>query len=314
MVYPNYYARRVTYPASVHRPGFPWGQHRYGYGTGYVHRPYGQASNAGRQYGARRGYASYGNYAHRYAPRYGAAGTRWNWLRRPGYRYGSSPNTYSFNYAQPAAGDASQPQSGGSMPPQWIAWAQSCLAQAVGSWVPQDGNMGRATRLAIRTFQQQQQLPATGMLDGATISALQAACSGQGGAAPVPAAPPPPPPAPAGDDVAAATAAAAGSPAPAAAAPAAPGVPDASAAAPSPDAPSGEFFMGGGRWRRRRRWGSGFNFQSFPQMQDSGDDGEMSMGWGGRGSYRRRWDSGMGSQQSDDDNNFGNMRWPRRRW
>lgn len=71
--------------------------------------------------------------------------------------------------------------------------------------------------------------------------------------------------------------------------------------------------MGGGRWRRRRRWGSGFNFQSFPQMQDS-DDGEMSMGWGGRGSYRRRWGSGMGSQQSDDDNNFGNMRWPRRRW
>lgn len=57
-----------------------------------------------------------------------------------------------------------------------VAWAQSCLAQVLGSWVVQDGMMGPATQAAIRTFQEQQQLPATGVLDGPTVNALQAAC------------------------------------------------------------------------------------------------------------------------------------------
>jgi peptidoglycan hydrolase-like protein with peptidoglycan-binding domain len=39
--------------------------------------------------------------------------------------------------------------------------------------------MGPATQGAIQTFQQQQQLPVTGMLDGATVNALQAACGSQ---------------------------------------------------------------------------------------------------------------------------------------
>jgi peptidoglycan hydrolase-like protein with peptidoglycan-binding domain len=57
-----------------------------------------------------------------------------------------------------------------------VVWAQSCLAQVLGAWVVQDGIMGPGTQGAIRTFQEQQQLPATGVLDGATVNALQTAC------------------------------------------------------------------------------------------------------------------------------------------
>lgn len=62
-----------------------------------------------------------------------------------------------------------------------VAWAQSCLAQVLGSGVAQDGVFGPNTQAAIRTFQEQQSLPATGVLDENTVNALQAAC---GSAAP----------------------------------------------------------------------------------------------------------------------------------
>jgi Putative peptidoglycan binding domain len=63
--------------------------------------------------------------------------------------------------------------------PSILPWAQSCLNQLLGPWVLQDGIMGPNTRQAVQQFQQQQQLPVTGMLDAATVTALQAACSGQ---------------------------------------------------------------------------------------------------------------------------------------
>ncbi len=66
-------------------------------------------------------------------------------------------------------------------PDPQVSMAQSCLAQSVDPSVPQDGMMGPQTLQAIRTFQTQQQLPPTGMLDPNTMSALQAACSGQQG-------------------------------------------------------------------------------------------------------------------------------------
>jgi outer membrane protein OmpA-like peptidoglycan-associated protein len=59
---------------------------------------------------------------------------------------------------------------------QSIAWAQGCLSQITGNMIPQSGRLDLATRSAIGMFQAQQQLPATGTLDDATISALQAAC------------------------------------------------------------------------------------------------------------------------------------------
>jgi peptidoglycan hydrolase-like protein with peptidoglycan-binding domain len=325
MVYPNYYARRLTAQAGWHRPGYPQaGAWRQGYGA----RPGAYGWQAGRQFGARPGYLGARNFAGRYQPRYGVgAQPRWHWLRHIGQGFrgqGLRQGGYwpqSSGYAGAAASYAPQ-DSGASAPPaqslgpQWVSWAQSCLAQAVGSWVPQNGIMGKATRHAISKFQKQQQLPATGMLDAATINALQAACGGQAAAAAGPAAPPPPPPppppapaapsAPAGDDVAAATAAASGSGGP----PPDGAPPD--AGGPPPDAPSGELYLGRTR-RHRRRWGSGFNFQQ-PQPQqppDSDDDSEFFMG--GRGRFRG-WGGGTGYQQPDEDGDGNSNRWQRRRW
>lgn len=62
--------------------------------------------------------------------------------------------------------------------PQILA-AQACLAQLVDPTVPQDGILGQQTRQAIRSFQSQQNIPFTGMLDANTSSALQSACSSQ---------------------------------------------------------------------------------------------------------------------------------------
>jgi outer membrane protein OmpA-like peptidoglycan-associated protein len=65
--------------------------------------------------------------------------------------------------------------------PQSVAWAQGCLSQITGNMIPQTGHLDMATRSAIRMFQTQQQLPATGVPDDATMAALQAACGAQGG-------------------------------------------------------------------------------------------------------------------------------------
>jgi hypothetical protein len=89
---------------------------------------------------------------------------RWGYYRRWPWLYGGGWG----------AGDYSQ----GS---QSIARAQGCLSQITGNMIPQSGRLDAATRNAIGMFQAQQQLPATGMLDDATMSALQNAC-GQAGA------------------------------------------------------------------------------------------------------------------------------------
>jgi len=61
--------------------------------------------------------------------------------------------------------------------PQLVSWIQACLAESVGSWVPQTGRLGPATRRAIRMFQSQQNLPANGVPDSDTIAALQKLCA-----------------------------------------------------------------------------------------------------------------------------------------
>lgn len=92
-----------------------------------------------------------------------------------------------------------QPAGGGWAPDPQVSWAQSCLAQIVGPWVPQNGVLGTSTRNAIQTFQTQHQLPPSGYLDPGTVSALQAACSGAAPAgSPPPAGTAGPPEAPAG--------------------------------------------------------------------------------------------------------------------
>ena len=98
--------------------------------------------------------------------RFPFARDRWNW-NRDRFRWFGRPwgrRDWGFGF------------SGGG--PQ-VAWVQSCLAQVLGSWVVQDGIMGPATQGAIRTFQEQQQMPVTGVLDGPTVNALQAACGSQ---------------------------------------------------------------------------------------------------------------------------------------
>jgi outer membrane protein OmpA-like peptidoglycan-associated protein len=60
---------------------------------------------------------------------------------------------------------------------QRTLWAQACLAQLVGPWVPQTGVVDEGTRQAITTFQTPEQLPVTGLLDNETVAALEQACS-----------------------------------------------------------------------------------------------------------------------------------------
>ena len=61
--------------------------------------------------------------------------------------------------------------------PRLISSVQSCLAGLVGTWVPQTGRLGQATRHAIRTFQSQNSLPVTGHPDTETVAQIQNACS-----------------------------------------------------------------------------------------------------------------------------------------
>jgi peptidoglycan hydrolase-like protein with peptidoglycan-binding domain len=97
----------------------------------------------GRAYGGGRGYRT------RYS--YGRSG--WPWRTGWGSFYGAEP-----------------------VDPQLVLWAQSCLTQSIGSWVPQTGTLGPATRRALRLFQSQQQLPPTGLPDSDTIVALKKSC------------------------------------------------------------------------------------------------------------------------------------------
>ncbi len=65
--------------------------------------------------------------------------------------------------------------------PQLVKWIQSCLMQSVGSWVPQTGRLGRATRYALRTFQSRSGLPLSGLPDSDTIAELKRTCGDEQG-------------------------------------------------------------------------------------------------------------------------------------
>lgn len=67
---------------------------------------------------------------------------------------------------------------GGSYDPDLISSLQACLAQSVAPWVPRNGQLGRATRHALRTFQAQQGLPASGLPDQDTVAQLRISCAG----------------------------------------------------------------------------------------------------------------------------------------
>ena len=60
-----------------------------------------------------------------------------------------------------------------------VRWVQDCLNQALGLQLPVTGVMGPETRSAVRTFQQQQGLRASGIAGPDTEEALKGACGGQ---------------------------------------------------------------------------------------------------------------------------------------
>jgi peptidoglycan hydrolase-like protein with peptidoglycan-binding domain len=67
---------------------------------------------------------------------------------------------------------------------EYVAWVQGALNRAMGLRLAADGNMGLATRSAIRSFQQKIGLPADGVAGPATEAALQAAAAGRSAAGP----------------------------------------------------------------------------------------------------------------------------------
>ena len=60
-----------------------------------------------------------------------------------------------------------------------VRWVQDCLNQASGLQLPVTGIMGPETRSAVRSFQRERGLRASGMVGPDTEEALRVACSGQ---------------------------------------------------------------------------------------------------------------------------------------
>jgi len=212
------FPRRVT---GFGVPGYVHGVSRsYPGGSVWNRNWYGGRPYYGRGMYGWHGYPGYGRYSpygHHY---WGDYRRRWPWLGRDradgmgagagGYDGGyqgtgysgtsdSGPSSSGTDYAgsdtltfTPSAPmPTPTPGTSASEDPQIVAWAQGCLSQIVGGWVPQDGNLGRLTRRAIQMFQNQSQLPTTGTLDDNTLAALQHACHDiAAGGAPAPGAPP----------------------------------------------------------------------------------------------------------------------------
>ena len=93
--------------------------------------------------------------------------------RRSHWHHRSGRGRWPWLHIGSGFGDFQQDQ-------QSVAWAQGCLSQLTGGTMEQSGVLDQATRGAISMFQTQQGLPATGMLDDTTLSALQAACQQAG--------------------------------------------------------------------------------------------------------------------------------------
>lgn len=60
---------------------------------------------------------------------------------------------------------------------EYIRWVQDCLNRTLGLQLPVDGNINRETRGAVRTFQERQGLPISGLVGPDTEAALKSACA-----------------------------------------------------------------------------------------------------------------------------------------
>lgn len=73
---------------------------------------------------------------------------------------------------EPGAGPA-EPQGS-----EHVRWTQDCLNRVMSAQLPVDGVMTPATRSVVRSFQQRENLPVTGIVGPDTEEALKRACSG----------------------------------------------------------------------------------------------------------------------------------------
>jgi Putative peptidoglycan binding domain len=174
----------LYYPGSVHQGGPGGGAGRWGgwanwqgRGRGPAAGHWGSVWGTGHWPGAGH-WGGSGLWGDR--TRWGGPG-RWSGFGRWGApREGYWPASGAYPYPDPAGGPLGASGGFGFAPPmgdpQTVAWAQGCLAQVIGPWVPQDGALGPATLRAIRTFQVQAQLPASGALDDGTLALLAQAC------------------------------------------------------------------------------------------------------------------------------------------
>ena len=103
------------------------------------------------------------------------------WPGRPWpRRYWPAGGTYVYG-AEPAVTPAEPLPSGGS---EHTRWVQDCLNQVMQAGLPVDGILSPATRSVVRSFQQRENLRATGIVGPDTEEALRRACAGGAPAAP----------------------------------------------------------------------------------------------------------------------------------
>ncbi len=75
----------------------------------------------------------------------------------------------------PVFDDGSSVHAQGS---EYVRWTQDCLNRAMGARLPVDGVMSPASRSVLRSFQQRENLPLTGIAGPDTEEALRRACAG----------------------------------------------------------------------------------------------------------------------------------------
>lgn len=81
-------------------------------------------------------------------------------------------------YPVPVFDDGGGARAQGS---EYVRWTQDCLNRAMGARLPVDGVMSAAARSVLRSFQQRENLPVTGIAGPDTEEALRRACAGAAG-------------------------------------------------------------------------------------------------------------------------------------
>lgn len=166
---------RMPVRASVSRSQFRTGQGRFAGQTGASFRTSGGGFRPFRKAGGQQG--------HPWAKHHGQ--------RHFGRGHGGWRNPWRDAILAPAT------FYDGAMPSDFVSWIQSSLNDQLGLRLPVDGIMSAATRSAVRSFQERQGLPVTGLVGPETQAVLRQVAGGAGAmGAPGPTAGPPAEPVP----------------------------------------------------------------------------------------------------------------------